>query len=190
MGYLKDTKGNVIGSSIDKEERAHVKLELFTDSDFAGDVDTRRSTSGWIIFVRGEKTNCLLSWGSKKQSAVALSSAEAEVVALRNGMRQTIPIRQVMERLLGRQIAVKIKVDAKAALDAVNNGYSKRLNHMRRVHGVSLGWIADEVHNGGYELQLVASKDNIADALTKNLPAWSLVDFCALVGMRDTKGAC
>ena len=52
----------------------HVQFEGYTDADWAGDITNRKSTSGYFTFVGGN----LVTWKSKKQKVVALSSAEAE----------------------------------------------------------------------------------------------------------------
>ena len=54
-----------------------VKLEVFVDSDYAGDRIDRRSTTGYVIKIAG----AAVSWSSKKQTTVALSTAESEFVA-------------------------------------------------------------------------------------------------------------
>jgi hypothetical protein len=54
-----------------------ISLEGFSDSDWAGDVDTRRSTSGYLFLVN----DCPISFKTKKQTSTALSLCEAEVIA-------------------------------------------------------------------------------------------------------------
>ncbi|CAM8969933.1 unnamed protein product [Rhodiola kirilowii] len=73
LRYLKGTEKLVLWYPRVKS----LKLEGFTDADFAGDRTDRKSTSGMAQFLR----SCLVSWGSKKQNSVALSTAEAEYIA-------------------------------------------------------------------------------------------------------------
>ncbi|GJY87007.1 hypothetical protein Tco_0501635 [Tanacetum coccineum] len=74
--YLKNT----INMSLWYPKDTGFELTAFSDSDHAGCLDTRKSTSGGIQFLRGDK---LVSWSSKKQDCTSMSSAEAESYALR-----------------------------------------------------------------------------------------------------------
>ena len=74
-------------------------LILFCDSDYAGDPNTRRSVSGYILFVKGVP----VAWRSKAQRSVTLSSSEAEWISLSEAVKESIFILQLLE-------AMKIKV--------------------------------------------------------------------------------
>ena len=67
----------------------------FADANWAGDVDTRRSTSGYVFMV----ANGVISWGSKKQSTVAKSTTEAEYVALSQATQEAIWLRRLLSDL-------------------------------------------------------------------------------------------
>ncbi|KAL2649438.1 hypothetical protein R1flu_017566 [Riccia fluitans] len=70
-------------------------LEIFTDSDWAGDKETRRSTRGYV-FRLGDS---LLSWCSKRQPTVSLSSTEAEYRAMTEGAKELVWLRGVLQEL-------------------------------------------------------------------------------------------
>ena len=67
-------------------------LDAYTDSDFAGSLSDRRSTSGYCLFLDGN----LVIWRSKKQDAVARSSTEAEFRALAHGLTEIISIKRIL----------------------------------------------------------------------------------------------
>ena len=63
------------------------RLGLFQDSDFAGDLEDSKSTSGGILCIFGSHTFVLISWMCKKKTAVSNSSTEAEIISLYAGLR-------------------------------------------------------------------------------------------------------
>jgi hypothetical protein len=73
-------------------------LTEFTDSDYAGDADDRKSTSGYAFLLAG----AAISWRSQKQKVVALSSTEAEYVGYAEATKEAIWIRQLHDELLGK----------------------------------------------------------------------------------------
>ena len=86
MGYFQATLHlrmiGWIGDSRDK-----LFPHFFADVDFAGDVDTQRSTSGFFSVVRGPNSSFTISVGSKRQSCVSHSTPESELVAADFGLR-------------------------------------------------------------------------------------------------------
>ena len=83
-------------------------MVLYTDSDWAGDKDNRRSVSGFILFLCGVP----IMWRSKQQKLVALSSSEAEFVAISEAAKEILFVVQVLE-LIGITVVkpVTVKVD-------------------------------------------------------------------------------
>ena len=65
----------------------HCRLGLFQDSDFAGDLEDSKSTSGGVLCIFGSRTFVPLSWMCKKQSSVSHSSTESEIISLDAGLR-------------------------------------------------------------------------------------------------------
>ena len=73
LRYVKGTKSHGLEYGGDS-----VNLTAYSDSDYAGDSESRRSTSGYVTYVG----NCAVTWSSRKQRIVATSTAEAEYIAL------------------------------------------------------------------------------------------------------------
>uniref|UniRef100_A0ACD6ARQ8 Uncharacterized protein n=1 Tax=Avena sativa TaxID=4498 RepID=A0ACD6ARQ8_AVESA len=106
----------------------------YSDSDLAGDIDTRKSTSGTLFFLG----NNLVSWQSLKQRVVAQSSCEAEYVAATTAATQGIWLARLLGELLGRKAeTVELMVDSKSALALAKNPvFHERSKHIdiRRRH--------------------------------------------------------
>ncbi|XP_014660193.1 uncharacterized protein LOC106804162 [Setaria italica] len=90
----------------------------YSDSDHAGNIDTSKSTSGILFFLR----KCLVSWQLVKQQVVALSSYEAEYIAASTASTQALWLARLLSDLLGRDAeAVELRVDSKSALALAKN---------------------------------------------------------------------
>ena len=99
----------------------HLRIEAFTDADWAGSLDDRRSTSGYCTFVGGN----LVTWRSKKQSVVARSSAEAEYRAMAQGVCEIIWVKKILEELkLSGKDMLSLYCDNKAAISIAQNPYN------------------------------------------------------------------
>jgi hypothetical protein len=104
------------------------ELLVYTDSDWAGDKDDRRSISGYMIFLNG----VLICWRSKAQQSVALSSSEAEFYACSEATKEVPFIAQILMFLgIPVQIPIQVKVDNVGAIFmSENTTSSSRTRHM------------------------------------------------------------
>lgn len=91
MRYLKSSPGKGIMFS----KNNHLRIDGYTDADWAGNVSDRKSTSGYFTFVGGN----LVTWRSKKQKVVALSSAEAEFRGMAKGLCELLWLRRLMTEI-------------------------------------------------------------------------------------------
>jgi hypothetical protein len=89
LRYLSGTKHWGLEYNAQSEDSLSSLILGYTDSDWAGDVDTRRSTSGYVFLMCG----AAVSWSSKLQSSPALSSVEAEYMACTRAAQEAIWIR-------------------------------------------------------------------------------------------------
>ena len=91
MRYLNGTRNRGIRYS-----KSHgLDLRGYSDSDYAGDRDKAKSTTGWVFFMAGGP----VSWSSHRQSVVAQSTAEAEYYALNSATREAAWLRSFLTEL-------------------------------------------------------------------------------------------
>ena len=115
--YVAGTRGWGVRYSAGKEK---TKLELvgYSDSDMAGDIDDRKSTSGMIYFLSADA----ICWQSTKQKVVDLSSCEAEYIAASMAATQGVWLARLMEELIGRENdPPMLYVDNKATISLIKN---------------------------------------------------------------------
>jgi hypothetical protein len=136
----------------------------FVDSDWAGCPDSRKSTSGYVLMLNG----AAISWKSKKQSVVALSSAEAEFVAASSMVQEVIYIQRLLEKLGYPQTAPTSVFEDNRTCIAWSEGSvggSDRAKHIDlREH-----FVHDAVEAKILKLEAINSADNVADIMTKPL---------------------
>eukprot|EP00971_Amphidinium_carterae_P336050 6472207-Amphidinium_carterae.2 len=155
-----------------KSEIDSCYLELFVDADHAGAEDCEKSTSGLVLCLRTSAGPILLDWSSKLQTATATSSTEAEILALNRGLRVSgYAQKSLWEALLGREMRLVAREDNAAAIRDVESGSSPQLRHvLAKVHRVSLSALHEQWQQGLFEISYVATKDQLADIMTKGLP--------------------
>jgi hypothetical protein len=139
------------------------KLIGYTDASWCSDVDDRRSTAGYIFFIN----NAPISWCSKKEQVVALSSCEAEYIAASMCATQATWLKTLIEEVTSVDSeAVTIKVDNVSAINLAKNPISHgRSKHIElRYH-----YLRDQVAKGLIRLEHCRSEVQIADILTKSV---------------------
>jgi len=159
---LKYLKGN-INEGIEYKKNGNIKvLEAFSDADFAGDSETRKSTSGYIIFFAGGP----ISWCSRKQSLIAQSTTEAEYVAAAECCKELVYLKSLLEELLNDKIEIHLNMDSQSAMMLIKNGIiNKRSKHIE----VKFYYIHDLVKKGTIVLKYCPTTEMLADILTKPL---------------------
>ena len=135
----------------------------FSDADWGGDEDDRKSTSGYVFQVDGTA----ISWRSKKQTCVALSTAEAEYVALSSATQESLLLQQLLADLKKEEAkSMVLYEDNQSAISMAKNPQF----HGRRKHIViKYHFIREQVTNGKLELRYCRTNDMIAVMITKGL---------------------
>ncbi|RVW74496.1 Retrovirus-related Pol polyprotein from transposon RE1 [Vitis vinifera] len=157
LRYLKSSPGN--GLMFSKND--HLRVEGYTDADWAGNIMDRKSTSGYFTFVGGN----LVTWRSKKQKVVALSSAEAEFRGMAKGLCELLWLRRLLTEIgFAPDSEMKLFCDNKAAIDISHNP----IQHDRTKHiEVDRHFIKQNLDAKIIQFPFVKSEDQLADILTK-----------------------
>jgi transposase InsO family protein len=153
----------------------------FTDADGASQ-EHRRAISGHAFIIDGGA----VSWSSRKQELVTLSTAEAEYVAATHAAKEGIWLRRVAgEILLSEPEPMMLYCDNQAALKlAQDDNYHARTKHI----DIRYHFIRDVVQRGLIELQYCPTDDMTADILTKALPRWKVSQHALGLGLRRPCG--
>jgi hypothetical protein len=146
-------------------------LLAYSDADWAGCPDTRKSTSGFCVFL-GDN---LVSWSSKRQATVSRSSAEAEYRAVANSVAESCWLRQLLQELHHPpHRATVVFCDNVSAMYLSSNP----VQHQRTKHvEIDLHFVRDRVALGEVKVLHVPSSSQFADVFTKGLPSPVFSDF-------------
>jgi hypothetical protein len=149
----------------------------YCDSDLAGDIDTRKSTTYALFFL----DKSLVSWQSLKQRVVALSSCEAEYIAATTAATQAIWMARLLGELLGRESeVVKLNVDNKSALTLARNSvFHERSKHINLRYHFIQNCLTEETVSTTY----INTVDQLADILTKALGRVKFQELRVRIGM-------
>jgi hypothetical protein len=153
------------------------RIAGFSDNDMAGDVDTRKSTTG-LVFILGSSP---VVWQSQKQKIVALSSCEAEYVAATTATCQGVWLARLLSEI--KDTAAKcivLKVDNKSSISLAKNlVFHDRSKHIQlRYH-----FIHECVEDGRVEVEFVSSEHQLPDLLTKPHGRVCLLQLRSSIGM-------
>jgi hypothetical protein len=140
-------------------------LEGFTDSDWAGYHSTRKSVGGSVFLIN----NGTISWQSKSQTIIALSTLEAEFIACSDGTREALWVSQLEADMLNLPAAWKVPMacDNQGAIKFIKSGIPKaKTKHidMKHLH------THDEDKKGNIDFYYIESWNNLANIMTKSLP--------------------
>lgn len=162
LRYLKGTKEYCIKYSRNSKDNP---LCAYSDSDWAGDQDERKSISGYIIFM----CNAPLDWFATKQNIVALSSTEAEYISLSTGSKSSIYLRNLLCSI-GFNDYVQSPIMTYGDNDgSVFLGKNPKSSNRTKHIDIKYHHIRDSIAKGLIKLKWIDTKNQLADILTKPL---------------------
>ena len=146
------------------------KVIGYCDADYAGDMSTRRSTTGYVFLV----ANAAVSWNSKLQVTVAVSTAEAEYMAASAAVKEALWLRRLMYDLRMFDDAVPIRTDNQASLALMKNPLtSQRAKHI----DVQYHFVRERIIRCEVAFAFCPTANMVADCMTKSLPKAKFL-FC------------
>jgi hypothetical protein len=173
LAYLKAT----LDYGITYKHGGNLRPQGYVDVDYAGDCDGSRSTEGHIFFVAGGP----ISWASKRQDTVALSTVEAEYMAFTRASQQAMWISKSLSEVgLDQELPMNILTDNQGAIANTQN-YK---NHRRTKHiRVKYHFVKERVEAGEVSFTYIPSAENLADILTKPVAREAVLRCCKGIGL-------
>lgn len=161
LRYLKGTVDYAI-----KYSAINSKMEMYVDSDWAADENGRRSRTGFVAILAGGP----ISWESKKQRSVALSTMEAEYMALSEATKEVIYLRGLLSHMNLNSLVFSqtvIHCDNQSAIQlSKNDVYHRKSKHI----DIRYHYTREVQQQGKVNVQFISTHNMTADMLTKSLP--------------------
>jgi hypothetical protein len=161
LRYVQGTKGQKL-----HYRKSEPNLTGFCDASW-GEMADRKSTTGFC-FTMSHSETAMLIWRSKKQSCVALSSCEAEYLAMANAVQEGIFLKQLFSDIdvMNSAPSFVLRCDNQGAIALAQKGQvSQRSKHI----DIKVHFVRQHVSDGDVELKYLCTSDMIADCLTKPL---------------------
>jgi hypothetical protein len=177
LRYLQGTVDyGVLYSNTDGNQR---RLVGYCDSDWSGDKVERKSTMGYVFTL----FNCPISWCSKKQNVVALSTCEAEYISACNAACQGIWLQSLLqEMMIDVDEEIELRVDNKSAINLAKNPIA----HGRSKHiETKFHFLRDQVTKGKIKLVYCKTEAQGADIFTKPLKIERFKDLRKMLNVQS-----
>jgi len=151
-------------------------LHGYCDADYAGDLDTRRSTTGYVFMLNGGA----ISWSSRRQPTVAASTTEAEYMAAAYATKEALWLRKLSANLGLHNPTITIQADNQSAIKLLKNPItSSRSKHIDVIYHFA----RERVARKEITFQYVTTDKMISDTLTKPVPEHKHKFCCTGMGV-------
>jgi hypothetical protein len=153
----------------------------YCDADWVGDLEDRRSTTGFVFMMGGGAT----SWSSKRQPTIALSTTEAEYMASTQATKEAIWMTKLMKELgyMKEKKVMVIRCDNQGAISLTKNP----TQHARTKHiDVQHHFVRERVENGEVTFEYCSTEEMVADVLTKALPKERHYKLISMFGLETS----
>ncbi|KAL9254347.1 Retrovirus-related Pol polyprotein from transposon TNT 1-94-like protein [Drosera capensis] len=163
--------------------KGELVLEGYTDADMAGDLDHRKSTSGYVFTFAGGA----VSWQSKLQKCVALSTTEAEYIAATEAGKELLWLTRFLLELGMQQEEMVVFCDSQSAIDlSKNDVYHSRTKHI----DVRFHWLRDAIEKQKMKLKKIHKDKNPSDIVKSRVQVFfsSIIVELAVCDKQNKKG--
>jgi len=145
-------------------------LQVYCDADYAGDIDTRRSTTGYAFILNGGA----ITWSSRLQPTVAASTTEAEYIAAASTAKEALWLRKLLKDLHFNIDTIAINADSQSAIKLIKNPIvSLRSKHIDVIHH----FVRERTARNEISFEYIRTDNMVADALTKPVSS-AKFNFC------------
>lgn len=174
---LRYLKGNADKKLCFRKSTEGLGLQAYSDADWASDTKDRQSTTGYCISMN--KDSSLVSWKTKKQPTVALSTCEAEYMALALTIQECIYLEQLLKGIdTHAYLKTVVYVDNQGTISLVRNPVNRqRCKHV----DIKYHYIRSTIKEGNMTLAYCPKSDMVADVMTKPVSRLKLRRFAGIM---------
>jgi hypothetical protein len=178
LKYIQGTKGLMLTY----ERSDSVEIIGYSDSDFAGCLDTKRSTSGYVFKLTGGA----ISWSSSKQNVMTSSTMYAEFVACYEATEQTMWLKKFVPDLgVVDSIEKPLKLYCDNELAVLYAHNNKKIKAAKYIN-IRFYVVKEKIQDQTINLEHISTKKMIVDPLTKGLPPSVFREHLAGMGLRES----